>query len=66
MNSESIFSSLSAPAQRALENNGITTLKQLSGYKERDILKLHGMGPGSLPKLRTILKENGLSFKTSS
>lgn len=66
MDSKNVFSSLSAPAQRALQNNGIITLKQLSEYKEKDILKLHGMGPGSLPKLRALLKENGLSFKVTS
>lgn len=54
---------LSAPARRALENNQITTLKQLCKYSEAEILQLHGMGPASLPKLRKALKENGLSFK---
>lgn len=56
-------SSLSAPARRALENNGITTLEQLSNYSEKEILKFHGMGPASLPKLRTALQEEGLEFK---
>lgn len=55
---------LSAPARRALEGNGITTLEQLSQFSEKDILKFHGMGPASLPKLRTALQEKGLSFKT--
>lgn len=54
---------LSAPARRALENNGITSLKELSNLSEKEILKLHGMGPASLPKLRTALQEVGLSFK---
>jgi predicted RecB family nuclease len=54
---------LSAPARRALENNGITTLKQLSNFSEKEVLKLHGMGPASLPKLRTALQNEGLSFK---
>jgi predicted RecB family nuclease len=54
---------LSAPARRALENNGITTLQELSTYSEKDILKFHGMGPASLPKLRDALKRVGLSFK---
>jgi len=60
---DGFLSSLSAPARRALENNGISTLQQLSEHGERDILKLHGMGPGSLPKLKEALKQNGLSFK---
>lgn len=57
------LSVLSAPARRALENNGITTLQQLSKYTEKEILQLHGMGPASLPKLRSALKEYGLSFR---
>ncbi|MDR6551707.1 RNA polymerase alpha subunit C-terminal domain-containing protein [Paenibacillus qinlingensis] len=58
------LSTLSAPARRALENNGITTVQQLSGYSEAEILQYHGMGPGSLPKLRAALQANGLSFKS--
>jgi DNA-directed RNA polymerase alpha subunit len=55
---------LSAPARRALENNGITSLKQLSKFSEAEILKFHGMGKASLPKLKSALAEKGLSFKT--
>ncbi|CRK82785.1 RNA polymerase alpha subunit C-terminal domain-containing protein [Neobacillus massiliamazoniensis] len=54
---------LSAPARRALENNDVTSLQKLSSYSEKEILKFHGMGPASLPKLRSALKEKGLSFK---
>ena len=54
---------LSAPARRALETNGITSLQQLSQFSEKDILKYHGMGPASLPKLKAALEEEGLSFK---
>jgi len=43
---------LSAPARRALENNGITSLVQLSKLTEKDILKLHGMGKASVLTLR--------------
>ncbi|WP_066259513.1 RNA polymerase alpha subunit C-terminal domain-containing protein [Neobacillus drentensis] len=57
------LSVLSAPARRALENNGVTTLQQLSNYSEKEILQFHGMGPGSLPKLRKALEEDGLSFR---
>jgi uncharacterized protein YdhG (YjbR/CyaY superfamily) len=53
---------LSAPARRALENNGIKTLQQLSTFNEAQILALHGMGPASMPKLRKALQEKGLSF----
>jgi DNA-directed RNA polymerase alpha subunit len=57
------LSQLSAPARRALENNGITSLQELSTYREKEILQLHGMGPASLPKLRSALYEEGLEFK---
>ena len=57
------LSLLSAPARRALENNGITSLQQLSTFSEKEILQFHGMGPASLPKLRNTLQTNGLSFK---
>jgi|SRR5581483_2323616 len=60
------FGELAAPARRALENQGIHNLLHLSGYNEKEILKLHGMGPGSIPKLRSLLEEKGLSFKSNS
>ena len=62
---DSFLSLLVAPARRALENNNITTLKELAGYAEADILKLHGIGPSSIPILRKMLNENGLSFKNN-
>ncbi|MDP1801300.1 MAG: RNA polymerase alpha subunit C-terminal domain-containing protein [Bacteroidota bacterium] len=56
------LSLLAAPARRALENAGIKTVKQLSTYSEKEILELHGIGPGSLPKLRAALKAKKLAF----
>ena len=60
------LSLLSAPARRALENQGITTLQKLSGFTEKEILSLHGTGPSTMPKLREALKAEGLSFKTTA
>ncbi|MEH7177565.1 RNA polymerase alpha subunit C-terminal domain-containing protein [Neobacillus vireti] len=57
------LSTLSAPARRALESNGIITLQQLANFSEKEILKFHGMGPASLPKLRSALETKGLAFK---
>jgi hypothetical protein len=57
------LSVISAPARRALERAGLTTLEKLSKTTESEILKLHGMGPGSMPKLNSALKAAGLSFK---
>ncbi|WP_053179761.1 RNA polymerase alpha subunit C-terminal domain-containing protein [Sunxiuqinia dokdonensis] len=57
------LSLLAAPARRALENEGIRTIHQLAERRESEILKLHGMGKASLPKLHSALKEHGLRFQ---
>ncbi|MGV3763792.1 RNA polymerase alpha subunit C-terminal domain-containing protein [Parapedobacter sp.] len=57
------FATLSAPARRALAHMGVTTAEELSGYSEKEILALHGIGPSSLPKLRKALAESGLAFR---
>ena len=59
----SFLSLLSAPARRALENAGISTLQQLAGYTEKELLQLHGMGPASLPALRSALATHHLTFQ---
>ena len=60
----SFLSLLAAPARRALENQGITSIQQLSKYSQSEVLKFHGMGPSSIPILKKLLKDNGLSFKS--
>ncbi|MUK90633.1 hypothetical protein GMD78_19945 [Ornithinibacillus sp. L9] len=57
------LSKLSSPARNALVHEGIDTLQELSMYTEKEILKIHGIGPASLPIMRTSLEEEGLSFK---
>jgi uncharacterized protein YdhG (YjbR/CyaY superfamily) len=57
---------LGAPARRALERAGIRTLKELARSTEKEILALHGFGPGSLPILHNELKATELHFTTSS
>ena len=59
---DGFLSKLSAPARRALENKQITSLQKLSEFKEAEILKLHGIGPTTIPKLREALRKEGLSF----
>lgn len=61
--SSGFLSKLSSPARNALVHAGIDTLEKLAMYTEKDILKMHGIGPASLPILRSSLKEEGLSFK---
>ncbi|UEG49608.1 RNA polymerase alpha subunit C-terminal domain-containing protein [Ferruginibacter lapsinanis] len=56
------LSLLAAPARRALENNQIISLKQLSTYTEKEIISLHGIGPAALPILKKSLQSEGLSF----
>jgi DNA repair protein RadC len=55
-----------APARRALEREGITTLTKLSKYNEREILQFHGMGPSTIPTLKKALKVSGRTFKTTA
>ena len=63
MGQAGVFASLSAPARRAMENNGIHSLEQLAAYSEKQILEFHGVGKASLPALKTLLSGKGLSFK---
>lgn len=60
---DGFLSLLVAPARRALQNAGIDSLDKLAAYSEAEILSFHGMGPGSLPRLRKALEESNLSFK---
>jgi DNA-directed RNA polymerase alpha subunit len=57
------LSELAAPAGRALRGAGIESLVQLATFSEKEILKLHGMGKASLPKLRALLATENLTFK---
>lgn len=57
------MAALAAPARRALENNGIDNLQKLSDLSEKQVLKFHGMGKSSIPKLRLALNKKGLKFK---
>lgn len=60
------MSAFGAPARRALEHAGISTVQQLAKRTQQEILALHGMGPASLPNLLSALKAEGLSFTSSS
>lgn len=56
------FSSLAAPAQRALAGAGFTRLEQLTKITETDLKKLHGIGPNALKQLRAAMEAKGWSF----
>ncbi len=55
---------LAKPARRALVGAGYVRLDQLTQVGEDEILKLHGMGPKALGRLRRALDAEGGSFAT--
>jgi predicted RecB family nuclease len=55
---------IGAPARRALERENFNTLEDLAKCTEKEIIKLHGIGPSTIPKFKKALNDNGLSFKT--
>lgn len=54
---------LGKPAERALAAAGYRRLEQFTQISERDLLKLHGVGPKAVGILRQALTEQGLAFK---
>ena len=60
---EGFLSKIGAPARRALEQEGISTLKQLSKYTEAQLLELHGIGKSAVKILLQELTANNLTFK---
>lgn len=62
MNIDILLQKLAKPAQRAIQNEGITTIEQLSKYSEKEFSELHGIGKNALSIIKQILKENGLTF----
>lgn len=60
---EGFLASLSAPARRALEGKGITSVEELSDYTEKEIMSLHGVGKTALVRMKEALDEAGLRFK---
>ena len=60
---DGFMSGLAAPARRALERAGLTTLAKLARKREAEVAELHGMGPNALGKLRASLEKAGQSFR---
>lgn len=54
---------LSGPALRALINNKITKMKDLSKYSEKDLLGFHGFGPKGIQILKPAMKKMKIFFK---
>lgn len=53
----------SEPATQALAGVGVTRLEQLTEWSEKELLKIHGIGPKAVRIWREALAEKGLSFK---
>ena len=51
------------PATQALEEAGLTTLKQVAGKTEAELLALHGIGPKAVEALSEALAAADLSLK---
>jgi len=51
---------IGAPATRALNNAGYTSLRQLAGVPRAELAKLHGMGPKALRIIEDHLAGQGL------
>jgi ERCC4-type nuclease len=49
-------------ARRALTNADYTRLEQLTTVSEKELLKIHGVGPKAIRILREALETRGLSF----
>jgi predicted RecB family nuclease len=57
------FAKLAKPAQRALMNAGIFTVKDLAKHTRAEVEKLHGIGPSAFPKLEAALEASRLRFR---
>ena len=44
-----------APARRALENHGVTSLERLVATPESELLSYHGFGPSSIKIVRRLI-----------
>lgn len=53
---------LGAPAERALAAAGYVQMEQFTQISEADLLKLHGVGPNAVGKIKQALAAKGLSF----
>ena len=51
------------PATAALEQTGITTVRQVASCTEPELLALHGVGPKAVRILAEALAAEGLTFR---
>ncbi len=54
---------IGAPATRAFQAAGISTLDDVTKWTEQDLLALHGVGPRAVRTLRAAMEPLSLDFK---
>ncbi|MGA0082812.1 MAG: hypothetical protein ACO3H5_04135 [Candidatus Nanopelagicales bacterium] len=54
---------LAAPARRALVDAKILKIDDLNKISEEKLISLHGIGPSSLPRIKSAMKKKRISFK---
>lgn len=54
---------IGAPATRALASIGVTSLRQLPKFSEKELAALHGFGPKALRILKEALAALGLALR---
>ncbi len=62
MDIDILLQKLAKPAQRAIKNEGITTIEQLSKYSEKEFSELHGIGNNAMCIIKQTMSENGFAF----
>lgn len=59
---EDFLSKLSNPARRALEYEGVNSFEKLASISKKELLKIHGIGPKSLPAIKRCLDSNEMKL----
>ena len=56
---------LGKPAERALAQAGYARIEQFTRVSEAELLRLHGVGPKAIRRLREVLDKRGLAFRSA-
>ncbi len=62
MNIDELYQKLSAPARRALQSLGLSSVGDLARYDKSALAQLHGIGPSALKTIEAELAAFGLGF----
>ena len=61
-NSNNLPTGIPNPALRVLQAAGISKLEDFTSISEKELLKLHGMGPKAIKIISDALDKEGLNF----